>query len=161
MLDEIKQLLEAKWAEDSFESYFTVDIQAEEGDRKMLVLLDGDAGINLQVLQKISRYLEEHLDENEHIREDYILEVSSPGVDNTIVMPRQFVQHIGRSFELELQDGTQSIRELLKVDGGTMYFDREKDTRSKTQQKKFPKESNPLTTTFENIKSAKVVLAFK
>ncbi len=161
MVDEIAQLLETKWKEPSFESYFIVDILTSEGDRKIRVLLDGDRGINLEVLQKISRYLEDHLDENEHVRTDYILEVSSPGVENPIQKVRQFEQHIGRNFELELVDGTESNRMLLKVDEDTLYFDSEVDTRSKTQQKKFPKESNPLTTTFDKIKSAKVVVAFK
>ena len=41
-------------------------------------------------------------------KDDYALDVSSHGATTPLVYPRQYPKHIGRNFEIKLQDGTKT-----------------------------------------------------
>lgn len=100
----IARLLEEKFLEPEFESYFLIDVDLK-GDNKLEVYLDGDSGITLEKCQKISRYLEKFIDEGQWLGEKYTLEVSSPGVRRPLKFPRQYNQHLGRKLEVKLAEG--------------------------------------------------------
>jgi ribosome maturation factor RimP len=69
-------------------------------------------------LAKVSRSLEEHLDEAPDIAERYVLEVSSPGVERPLLRRRDFERFAGREVALKLstrlEDGSKRVEgELL------------------------------------------------
>jgi ribosome maturation factor RimP len=80
----------------------------------------GEPGTGLLVddLAKVSRSLEEHLDEAPDIAERYVLEVSSPGVERPLLRRRDFERFAGREVALKLStplaDGSRRVEgELL------------------------------------------------
>lgn len=67
--------------------------------------------------EAISRYLSKKLDEQDPIEQNYILEVSSPGMDRTLKTEEQYRRYIGTLVDVTLykaQDGSKQHTGLLK-----------------------------------------------
>ncbi len=97
------------WLSSELESrnFFLVDVRISMG-RKIEVYIDSDPGIQIEECAQISRFLESRLDENNKlVPENYILEVSSPGMSNPLKVPRQFKKRIGRRLDVTLTDGSR------------------------------------------------------
>ncbi len=98
--ERIAQLLDEKYTTDeAFADCFTVDIEIKPG-QKLYVFADSDSGMTFEKCQKLSRYLEQHLDTNGWLGETYVLEVSSPGVMRPLQFARQYPRNIGRTLEV-------------------------------------------------------------
>ena len=68
--------------------------------------LDSDTGIRVEDCIQINRSLRRQIEETGMFGdEDFSLEVSSPGLDEPLVLHRQFVKNVGRGLEVELHDG--------------------------------------------------------
>ena len=52
--------------------------------------------------EKVSRYLSEKLDEADPIKQNYYLEVSSPGLDRPLVKDKDFERFMGQQIEIKL-----------------------------------------------------------
>lgn len=74
-------------------------------DNTIRVFIDGDNGVSIDDCVGLSRSIESRLDRN---KEDFALDVSSHGAATPLVMPRQYPRHIGRTFEIRLQDGSKA-----------------------------------------------------
>ncbi len=87
--------------------YFIVDIQFKpvRGSQKVLILLDSDEGITIQECADISRQLGNDLEAAEVVDTAYTLEVSSPGLDQSLRLPRQFRKNVGRDLKVTLTSG--------------------------------------------------------
>jgi ribosome maturation factor RimP len=82
-------------------------------DNHINVFLDGDEGVTIKDCVTLSRAIEGNLDRE---KEDYALDVSSHGAATPLVMPRQYKRHLGRTFEVKLQDGTKTEGDLIACD---------------------------------------------
>jgi ribosome maturation factor RimP len=81
--------------------YKLVDVEyVKERDWYLRVFLDKEGGIELEDCQWVSERLEEKLDVLDPIKESYILEVSSPGLDRPLKKEADFVRHIGDKIEI-------------------------------------------------------------
>jgi ribosome maturation factor RimP len=76
-------------------------------DGKLIILVDGDNGIGIDDCVAISRHVGFHLEEENVIETAYTLEVSSPGLDTPLTMPRQYLKNIGRTLGIKMADGTK------------------------------------------------------
>lgn len=94
-----------------------VDIKGKPGNLKIQVFIDGDQYVNVDECSKISRKISNELEERDIIERRYIIEVSSPGVDNPLKLIRQFPKHIGRELEIITKENKKYQGELLKVLG--------------------------------------------
>lgn len=139
------------------DSYFVVDVvtKAATGKQKILVLLDGDDGVNIDDCASLSRQLGHYLEENEVLAHAYILEVSSPGLDHPIKLPRQFKKNIGRNFKLVLKDGDIIKGQLKEMDGETLVIGLEPP---KKKDKTAPTETRVA---MSKIEKANVLVSFK
>ncbi|MDI9341726.1 MAG: ribosome assembly cofactor RimP [Sediminibacterium sp.] len=81
-------------------------------NNRIEVLVDGDNGIGIQDCVDLSRHIEKNLDRE---KEDFSLEVSSPGATAPLVLPRQYKKHLGRTFEVKLNDGSKAEGELIRI----------------------------------------------
>jgi ribosome maturation factor RimP len=70
-------------------------------------------GIFIDDCEKISRALEEKLDEEDFIDGEYVLEVSSPGLDRPLKKPRDFERSIGEDIELKFYKPFQGEKEWV------------------------------------------------
>jgi ribosome maturation factor RimP len=82
-------------------------------DNHINVFLDGDEGVTIKDCVAVSRAIEGNLDRD---KEDYALDVSSHGATTPLVMPRQYKKHIGRTFEVKLEDGSKLEGDLISCD---------------------------------------------
>ena len=86
---------------------FLVDIifKPSKVSQKITILIDSDEGITIQECTSISRRLAKQLEELEIFSEAYILEVSSPGLDQPLSLLRQYRKNIGRNLKITLKTG--------------------------------------------------------
>lgn len=83
-------------------SLFLIDLQLLPNS-KILVEVDGDAGIALNECIRISRAVEGNLDREE---EDFSLEVSSPDITKPLQVLRQYQKNIGRTLQVKTLETT-------------------------------------------------------
>ena len=81
-----------------------VDIEyvKEAGEYYLRVYLDKEGGISLSDCELVSRELSEILDKKDPIKDNYFLEVSSPGLDRPLKKDKDFVRYKGRDVEIKL-----------------------------------------------------------
>lgn len=84
-----------------------VEVRGQKGSRVIEVFADADEGAGLDDLAKLSRELEFLLDTEDLVKGRYTLNVSSPGADRPLRLPRQYRQHLGRPLKVttEAPDG--------------------------------------------------------
>ena len=74
--------------------------------------------------EKISRYLSDKLDEADPIQQNYVLEVSSPGLDRPLISEKDFKRFIGSLIEIKLYEAVEGSKlltgELTGYDGKTV-----------------------------------------
>lgn len=79
-----------------------VEYVKEAGESYLRVYIDKEEGISLNECELVSRELSPILDEKDPIKENYFLEVSSPGLDRALKKDRDFVRYQGRDVDLKL-----------------------------------------------------------
>lgn len=88
------------------ENFELVDLEyKKEGSNWYLRLfIDKLGGITLDDCQKVSEYLSEELDKLDPIKENYFLEVSSPGLDRPLKTESDFIRFKGEIVEVKLYE---------------------------------------------------------
>ena len=92
---------------------FGCDLEAADitpaGRRRLLrVLVDRDGGISLDDIAEVTRAISKALDADDIMGEGaYTLEVSSPGVDRPLTLPRHWRRNISRLVAVTLTDDTK------------------------------------------------------
>lgn len=99
----IKEMVEKFFVENAMDNCYFVDSRNQ--GKKVEVFVDRDGGISFDVCHKLSRYLESFFDEDKRFGEDYILEVSSPGVGSALKLPRQYKNNLGRNIVVKTAAG--------------------------------------------------------
>lgn len=102
----IPELLEEKFQEVGFTDFFLVELKVGINN-KVEVFIDSDSSVTFEKCQKISRFLESHIDEEGWLGEKYTLEVSSPGITRPLKFLRQYIKNLGRKVEVTTETGTQ------------------------------------------------------
>ena len=88
---------------EGFECYIYDVEYVKEGTLKYLrIYADKDGGISIDDCEKISRELSTHLDAKDPIKENYILEVSSPGIERKLTKKEHFERYIGSEIDINL-----------------------------------------------------------
>lgn len=97
----VKELTEAILVDPG---HFVVDVRYLDKQRpaRLLVILDGDHGVNIDICAEVSRGLSKVLDEKDFIPVAYLLEVSTPGLDHPLKLKRQYFKNVGRQFKVHL-----------------------------------------------------------
>jgi ribosome maturation factor RimP len=99
-----------------------VQITSTRLTQKVLVLVDHDEGIGIDACASISRQLAARLEEQELISQAYILEVSSPGLDQPLKLHRQYVKNIGRELKVQLVTGEVLVGKLEEVKADSLVL---------------------------------------
>jgi ribosome maturation factor RimP len=113
--------------------YAIVRLRLMGGDkqRRLQVMAErpADGDMNVEDCAKLSRRLSEVLDAADPIAGEYVLEVSSPGVDRPLTRPKDFEAYAGYEARLELDrlaEGRKRFRGVLAgVDGQNVAIDLE------------------------------------
>lgn len=89
-----------------------VEYVKEGADYYLRVYADKEGGIGIDDCVDISRQLEKKLDEEDFIKEAYILEVSSPGLTRVLKKDKEFEKSIGRLVDIKLYKALNGQKEL-------------------------------------------------
>jgi ribosome maturation factor RimP len=109
-----------EWVERFLQSksdgYYLIEIDWNKKSHKLEVFIDKDEGITLGDCQKLSREMQEILEEESFLPDSYVMDVSSPGIDRPLKLTRQYAKNIGRIVLMDLNDGSQMTARLEKVE---------------------------------------------
>ena len=89
-----------------------VEYVKEGAEYYLRVYADKEGGIGIDDCVDISRKLEQKLDEEDFIKEAYILEVSSPGLTRVLKKDKEFEKSIGRLVDIKLYKALNGQKEL-------------------------------------------------
>lgn len=146
------ELVEEKIAD--MPNLFLVDVKMHS-DGKLIVLVDGDNGIGIADCVAISRHVGFHLEEENVIDTPYNLEVSSPGIDTSLTLQRQYAKNIGRTLSIKMDDGAKREGKLLSAADGEITIEetiKEKGKKAVTVESTIPT---------DKITETKVLISFK
>jgi ribosome maturation factor RimP len=87
-----------------------IHIATPGSHRIVTCIVDGDSSLNLDQVTSVSRVISELLDEAEFMGETpFTLEVTSPGVDRPLTLPRHFAKNHDRLLKVIRMDGSEVI----------------------------------------------------
>ena len=153
----IKELLEPKFQEEEFQDVFIVEIKHNPTNNKLEVFLDADGPLTFKTCQRLSRYLEGFIDENNWLGEKYTIEVSSPGITKPLKMKRQYIKNIGRVVKVSFKGHGGKEGTLKAVDDEKITIEEEIIVKDK---KKKRKELVDVEIPFEDIAKTVVQIVF-
>jgi ribosome maturation factor RimP len=151
LIDKVKAVIDPFLEED--QSYFCVQIKIKPTNN-IKVFLDGDKGLPIERCTFFNRKLYKAIEEEAWFPEgDFSLEVSSPGVDEPLILNRQYQQNIGRKVMVTLNDASEKIGQLMTVSETEIVLEWTEGKGKKAIQQQ-------LLIPFENIKSTIVQVQF-
>lgn len=74
--------------------------------------IDKEGGIMIDDCVDVSRELSDLLDVNDYIEQEYILEVSSPGLGRTLKKDREFQKSLGKEVDIKLYKAIDGNKEF-------------------------------------------------
>jgi ribosome maturation factor RimP len=133
---------------------YLVDVKMHPNG-KLVILVDGDKGIGIGECAQISRHVGFHLEEENVLDTAYNLEVSSPGIDSPLTLPRQYVKNVERQLAIKMADGSKREGKLNGLTEDAILLEeiiKEKGKKAETIESVIP--LNQITET-------KVLISFK
>ncbi|OIQ78486.1 ribosome maturation factor RimP [mine drainage metagenome] len=131
-----------------------IDLEALEitpaGKRRVIrVLIDSDDGITLDQVASVSHEVSaelDRLDESGKLGQTpYVLEVSSPGVDRALTLPRHWRRNSGRLVKCSMVDGSTLLGRICSTDERSVEIEID---------------GAPRTVAYEDIKKAHIEIEF-
>ena len=131
---------------------FLVDVIASSKNlSKITVVIDGDQGVTIDDCGELSRELSARLDEMNFGAGRYVLEVTTPGLDQPLKLRRQYVKNIGRSLKVHRLDKTMVSGKLKQVDdSGILLVEQTKEGKH-ISEKDVPIAFNDIAKTFVTV----------
>lgn len=115
--EKVEKLLEPMIQSIGYELY---DVEyAKEGKNFFLrIFIDNEKGIDLNDCEKVNDAITDILDEENYIKEQYFLEVSSPGIERVLKKDKHLNQNIGNQINIKLfkkdENGNKEYEGTLK-----------------------------------------------
>ena len=81
---------------------YDVEYVKEGTEYYLRIYIDKDSGIDLNDCEKVSDGINELLDKADYIKEQYYLEVSSPGIERKLRKDKHLEQNISKNIEIKL-----------------------------------------------------------
>ncbi|OKZ57066.1 MAG: hypothetical protein BHV99_03290 [Clostridium sp. 26_21] len=81
---------------------YDVEYVKEGPEYYLRIYIDKESGIDLNDCEKVSNEINEILDKADYIKEQYYLEVSSPGIERRLRKDKHLEQNISKNVEIKL-----------------------------------------------------------
>ena len=99
------------------QSVYIVDVSyKKDGETYSLCYyIDKEGGVGIDECEMFSKAVEEVLDAEDFIENNYTLEVSSPGADRKLTKEREFLYYKGREVDVKLYKAENGVKEFTGV----------------------------------------------
>jgi len=97
---------------------YNTEYKKEGSEYFLRLFIDKDGGVTIEDCENVSREISPMLDDLTFIKEAYIFEVSSPGIDRALTRPGHFEKVMGEEIDIKLFapiDGKKEISGVLKA----------------------------------------------
>ena len=116
--ERVESLLKEKIEAIGYELY-DVEFSKEGKNYFLRIFIDKTGGIDLNDCEKVNNEIDEILDEADYIKEQYFLEVSSPGIERIIRKEKHLKKYIGHEINIKLfkkdKNGNKEYQGILKA----------------------------------------------
>ena len=136
--EKVESLLKNKIEAIGYELYDVLYLK--EGKNYILrIVIDNEEGISLEDCEKVNNEITDLLDEADYIKEQYFLEVSSPGIERTLRKDWQLKKYINSKVQINLfKKDENGFKEYLgflrKIDDDFITIEQD-ETKYKVQRK--------------------------
>lgn len=120
--EKVEALVRQKIEELGYKLY-DVEYTKEGKDYFLRIYIDSENGIGLDDCEKTTNAINDILDEADYIKNEYFLEVSSPGIERVLRKDIHLEESIGMNVEIKL---FKPIEKQKILNGVLIKFDREK-----------------------------------
>ena len=93
---------------------FLVDVKVLSNG-KIEIYADSTPNITIDECAKLSRHIYTFLEENNLMNDNISLDVSSPGMDESLKVPQQFQKQTGKQVDVVLKNGLKITGELISA----------------------------------------------
>jgi ribosome maturation factor RimP len=101
-----------------------VDLTSAGKRRVLRVAIDKDGGVTMDDIADATREVSRVLDETDAMgQQAYTLEVSSPGVDRPLTLPRHWRRNTGRLVKVKLREGEPTTGRIRATDDSGAVLD--------------------------------------
>ena len=94
---------------------YDVNYVKEGKDYYLRIFIDKESGIDLDDCEKVNNSINDILDEADYIKEQYFLEVSSPGLERVLRKDKHFEAQIGNKIMVKLYKAINNQKEIEGV----------------------------------------------
>ena len=119
--DKVEALITSKINNLGYELY-DVEYAKEGRDHYLRIFIDKKDGIDLNDCENVSDEINELLDDADYIKEQYFLEVSSPGIERILRKEKHFKDNLGNVVEIKL---FKPLNKEKKIIGNLKDFNKE------------------------------------
>ena len=116
-IEEKIENLTSKTINDLGYELYDVEYVKEGKDYFLRIYIDSQKGIDLDDCEKVSNAITEVLDKEDYIKEQYFLEVSSPGVERVLRKEKHLKENLENEIQIKLfkpLDGQKQYKGILK-----------------------------------------------
>ena len=101
---------------------YDTEMVTEDNKKIFRVFITSSEGISLEKCTQVTKIISPILDTNPPIYGEYLLEVSSPGIERKLKTIEHFQNSIGELVKLKLSDSSKIKGKLLKVEQDTIFL---------------------------------------
>lgn len=112
--EKVESLILSKVEELGYELY-DVHYAKEGKDYFLRVFIDNEDGIDLNDCEKVSNEINSLLDNADYIKEQYFLEVSSPGIERILRKDKHMEDALGEEIEIKLFKPIENKKEYIGI----------------------------------------------
>jgi len=154
MIDEnkVKELVKEKLQK----NMFLVNVSVSKSNL-INIFVDSFDGLTIDQCVAISRHVEHSFDRE---TEDFELQVSSPGLNESFAVNEQYLKNIGREIEVLTANGDKLTGVLKEADSEKVKVESRKREKVEGHKKK-QLEVREFELKYDEIKTAKAVISFK
>lgn len=94
---------------------YDVIYEKEGKDYYLRIIIDKEDGIDLNDCEKVNDAINDILDEADYIKDQYFLEVSSPGVERLLRREEHYISQLGKEIKVKLFKPIDKQKELIGI----------------------------------------------
>lgn len=94
---------------------YDVIYEKEGKDYYLRIVIDKEDGIDLNDCEKVNDAINDILDEADYIKDQYFLEVSSPGVERLLRREEHYISQLGKEIKVKLFKPIDKQKELIGI----------------------------------------------